>query len=123
MLIDSNILIYAGDPQYAFLRNFLATIDPVVSIISYIEVVGYHKFTDEQRQHFEELFDSLPMIFVGQRIAETSVKLRQQRKMTLGDSIIAATAIVEKQILVTRNIDDFKWIAGLELLNPFEKIP
>lgn len=123
MLVDSNILIYAGDPRYPFLRTFLTTINPVVSIVSYIEVVGYHKLTNEQRQYFEELFDLIPIIFVDQRIAEQAVKLRQQRKITLGDSIIAATALVEGYTLVTRNIDDFKWISALTLLNPFEQLP
>jgi predicted nucleic acid-binding protein len=34
--------------------------------------------------------------------------------------IIAATALTENFVLVTRNTDDFKNIAGLELLNPWE---
>ena len=123
MLIDSNILIYAGDPHYAFLRTFLTTSNPAVSIVTYIEVLGYHKLTDEQRQYFEELFDLIPTVFVDQQIAEQAVKLRQQRKMTLGDSIIAATALVGGLTLVTRNIDDFKWISALTLLNPFEQLP
>jgi predicted nucleic acid-binding protein len=38
----------------------------------------------------------------------------------LGDAIIAATALVHGLTLVTRNVDDFKHIAGLELENPFE---
>ena len=68
MLIDSNILVYAGDPRHKFLRTFLKNSDPIVSIVSYIEVVGYHKLTDEQRQYFEELFDLIPIIFVDQQI-------------------------------------------------------
>ncbi|MDR1220966.1 MAG: PIN domain-containing protein [Treponema sp.] len=40
--------------------------------------------------------------------------------MKLPDAIIAATALTENFALVTRNNDDFKNIAGLELLNPWE---
>jgi predicted nucleic acid-binding protein len=40
--------------------------------------------------------------------------------MTLGDAIMAATALVYGKTLVTRNIDDFRWIAELTLINPFE---
>jgi predicted nucleic acid-binding protein len=40
--------------------------------------------------------------------------------MTLGDAIIAATALVYDRTLVTRNIGDFLWIAELTLINPFE---
>jgi predicted nucleic acid-binding protein len=42
------------------------------------------------------------------------------RRMTLGDAIIAATALVHDRTLVTRNIGDFLWIAELTLINPFE---
>jgi predicted nucleic acid-binding protein len=123
MLIDSNILIYAADPRHSFLREFIKVNVPVVSIVSYIEVVGYNQLTDEQRQYFDEFFAIMPPILVSQRIAEKAVALRQQRKMSLGDSIIAATALVENHTLVTRNTDDFKWIAELKLFNPFAKKP
>jgi predicted nucleic acid-binding protein len=36
------------------------------------------------------------------------------------DVIIAATALIEGFTLVTRNIDDFKNIPNLMLLNPWE---
>ncbi len=39
--------------------------------------------------------------------------------MTLGDALIGATAIPNDLTLVTRNVDDFDWIAGLRILNPF----
>ena len=45
--------------------------------------------------------------------------LRRQRRMKLGDAIIAATALEIGAKLVTRNVDDFKHIAGLELIDPF----
>ena len=36
------------------------------------------------------------------------------------DSFIAATALVHRLVLVTRNVKDFVGITGLELLNPWE---
>lgn len=39
--------------------------------------------------------------------------------MKLGDAIIAATALEHKVPLVTRNMDDFKHITGLDIVNPF----
>ncbi|HEU4885693.1 MAG TPA: type II toxin-antitoxin system VapC family toxin [Longimicrobium sp.] len=51
-------------------------------------------------------------------IAREAVRLRQQRKMALGDSIVAGTALVHGRTLVTRNVADFQWISGLKLLNP-----
>lgn len=37
--------------------------------------------------------------------------------MTLGDSIIAATALVNKLELVTANTKDFDWISDLKVVN------
>jgi predicted nucleic acid-binding protein len=38
--------------------------------------------------------------------------------MTLGDALIGATAITNDLTLVTRNVDDFDWIEGLQILDP-----
>ena len=43
--------------------------------------------------------------------------------MGLGDAIIAATAMVHNLTLVTHNTEDFRWIAGLELLDPLTNNP
>lgn len=53
------------------------------------------------------------------RIATRAIELRRQKKMTLGDSIIAATALVYRLPLVTRNEDDFTNVTELEIINPF----
>jgi hypothetical protein len=45
--------------------------------------------------------------------------LRQRRKIRLADAIIAATALVYALPLVTRNVDDYKHITALTLINPF----
>ena len=52
-------------------------------------------------------------------ILRRAASLRPQRRMKLGDSIIAATALEFGAELVTLNVDDFKHIAGLKLTNPF----
>jgi hypothetical protein len=49
------------------------------------------------------------------------MQLRQQHKMSLGDSLIAATALIHDLILATRNIDDFNWINDLKLVNPIDE--
>ncbi|MGE4096497.1 MAG: type II toxin-antitoxin system VapC family toxin [Candidatus Binatia bacterium] len=118
MLLDSNIIIYAAQPQQAALRQFIEAHTPAVSVISYIEVLGYHKLTAEARQFLEQFFQSAERLPVSETIVQWAIKLRQRRKMSLGDSIIASTAIVYNRTLVTHNTDDFRWIEEVKLLDP-----
>jgi hypothetical protein len=39
MLLDSNIVIYAVQPDHSALRKFIADHNPSVSAISYVEVL------------------------------------------------------------------------------------
>jgi len=123
MLLDSNILIYAAQLGYAQLRRFIADHAPAVSAVSYVEVLGYHQLVDEERQYLEEFFRLAQVLPLSQAVLEQAVALRQQRKMSLGDALVAGTALVHGLILVTRNVEDFHWIQGLSLLNPFDEEP
>jgi toxin FitB len=38
--------------------------------------------------------------------------------MSPGDAIIAATALEFSSKLYTRNVSDFNWIKGLDVINP-----
>jgi len=123
MLVDSNILIYAAQPEYAQLRRFIADHAPTVSAVSYVEVLGYHQLDDEERQYLEEFFRLAQVLPLSQAVLDQAVALRQQRKMSLGDALVAGTALVHGLTLVTRNVEDFHWIQGLSLLNPFDEEP
>lgn len=120
MLVDSNIIIYAAQPAYEALRRFIAQHAPAVSAVSFVEVLGYHRLTEPERQHFEAFFAAATILPLSHDVLEQAVKLRQLRKMSLGDALIAATALASGRALVTRNSDHFQWIAGLSVLNPFE---
>jgi predicted nucleic acid-binding protein len=123
MLVDSNILIYAAQPAYTHLQQFIATHAPAVSAVSYVEVLGYHQLDDEERQYVEAFFRLARVLPLSQAVLEQAVALRQQRKMSLGDALVAGTALVHGLTLVTRNVEDFQWIQGLSLLNPFDIAP
>ncbi|BBL76066.1 type II toxin-antitoxin system VapC family toxin [Methylomagnum ishizawai] len=122
MLLDSNLIIYSIKPEYIDLRKWIAENTPSVSAISYLEVMGYHRLTAEDKQDFSEFFSAAPIIPVTQPILEQAVKLRQQRKMSLGDAIVAGTAMVLGSTLATANTKDFEWIAGLTVLDPVKNI-
>jgi predicted nucleic acid-binding protein len=120
MLVDSNILIYAAQPVHAQLRQFIAVHAPTVSAVSYVEVLGYHQLDDEARQYLEAFFRLAQVLPLSQAVLDQAVVLRRQRKMSLGDALVAGTALAHGLTLVTRNVEDFQWIQGLSLLNPFD---
>lgn len=118
-LLDSNIIIYAAKPEHSKLRQFIRENAPFVSAVSYVEVLGYPRLGDEERRHFEAFFASATILPISFAVLDEAVRLRQRRKMTLGDALMAGTALVHGLTLVTRNTRDFDGVAGLSLLNPF----
>ena len=119
-LIDSNIIIYASIPEHKFLREFIKSHSPYVSIISKIEVLGYHNLKNQEKIFLKEFFDTSFLINISDNIVERAIKLRQKKKMTLGDTIIAATALENNLTILTRNVSDFKGISYIKLSNPME---
>jgi predicted nucleic acid-binding protein len=118
MLIDSNIIIYAARPEHAELRKFIAEHAPAVSAVSYVEVLGYHKLSEQEREYFEAFFTAATILTISDGVLTQAVKLRQLKKMTLGDALVAGTALTHGLTLVTRNTKDFDWIDRVTLLNP-----
>jgi predicted nucleic acid-binding protein len=117
-LVDSNILIYASRPDGERLRNWIPWDDVAVSVVTRIEVLGYHRLSDDERKALEALFDVLDVLPVTTEVAERAIALRRAHRMSLGDSIIAATALVENISLVTHNVSDFEGIPDLRLEDP-----
>lgn len=121
-ILDSNIIIYAGLPDYDTLRDFLADYHFHVSEISKLEVLGYPKLSADDKQNFEYFFTEITTEHgISSEIIQRAIALRQIRKMSLGDAIIAATALVNNLPIITRNSGDFDWIDTLTIINPFEK--
>jgi toxin FitB len=121
MLLDSNIIIYAAEPGYDLLRSFIEKNNVFVSLISKVEVLGYHKFSLENRNKLETIFQSLPILPLSDEIVDKAIFLRQKRKMSLGDALIAATALIYNMKVVTANVKDFAWIENIEVFNPLKK--
>jgi predicted nucleic acid-binding protein len=122
-LLDSNVIIYATDPENEWLRVWLETEPFAISQVSLIEVLGYHQITPEEITDLQDFLYSSNVLPVSDEAARRAIALRQQRKMSLADSILAGTALENDWEFVSRNVDDFKWIEGLRLVNPFDFRP
>lgn len=118
MLIDSNLIIYATQPAYPQLRAWILTRLPKVSVISRVEVLGFHGLQAAEKVALEALFEPLDLLYPGTVTFEKAIRLRQRRRMTLGDALIAATALEHGLTLATRNTADFQWIDELPLIDP-----
>jgi predicted nucleic acid-binding protein len=105
------------------LRQFIAAHAPAISAVSYVEVLGYHQLNEEERQYLEAFFHLAQVLPLSQAVLDQAVALRQRRKMSLGDALVVGTALAHGLTLVTRNVEDFQWIQGLSLLNPFDREP
>lgn len=118
MLLDSNILISSSKPPEQWARDFVAARAPGLSAVSVVEAFGYPNITPYDDQYFRRLFAAAVIYPVTDAVIWRAAGLRQQRRMGLGDALIAATALAHALTLVTRNTADFNWIAGLSLLDP-----
>lgn len=118
MLLDSNLIIYAANPAYPHLKNLIAGQASRVATITYIEVLGFHRFAPGKKAKLDQIFSLLQQLPLTRDIVDAAVQLRQQRKMSLGDAIITGTALVHQLSLATRNIKDFSWIDGLTVIDP-----
>lgn len=118
MILDSNVIIYAIRPEYRNLRNYLEEnrLSLHVSAISLLEALGYHRLTISEEVEFKGLFDTVVIIPVDSIVITEAIRLRQQRKRSLGDSIIAATGLLYNLPVLTNNVADFSDINGLQVI-------
>lgn len=118
MILDSNLIIYAARPEFPGLRRLVASHSPAVSAVSLVEVLGYHNLSKNDREHFEKFFAVAQVLSISDAIIARAISLRQTRKMSLGDALIAATALVTGHELLTHNVKDYEGITGLIVIDP-----
>lgn len=120
ILVDSNVIINSTKTEYDSLLEFLSENELCVSVITRIEVLGYHKLPESIKSTLENFFSSSPTFEISYEVVDKAIELRQLRKIGLGDAIVAATALVNGLELATSNTKDFKWINSLSLIDPLK---
>ncbi len=122
-LIDSNIVIdYLAGKLPAFGTKFLDDLvnaSPNVSVITKIEVLGFAT-TEKVKSLLLSFFAASLVINLNDPIVNKAIELREKIKIRIPDAIIAATALCENMILVTRNTGDFDRIPELTIINPWK---
>jgi predicted nucleic acid-binding protein len=123
-LIDTNVIIgilNGAIPKKNALK-LAKIIDTyfLVSTIVNIESLGYYSIKPDDKIRISRFLSKATTFYIDKKIQEKAIEIRQNKKMKLGDSIIAATALIHNLTIVTRNETDF-WGLGLTIYNPFDE--
>ena len=121
VLLDSNTIIYAAQRRHRELRQRIREHNPSVSAVSYVETLGYHGLGEQEERYLRWFFRASRVLPLSSEVLEEAVRLRQTRRMSLGDSLVAASALQYGLELWTRNTGDFAWIAGLGVVDPLDE--
>lgn len=130
-LLDTNVISeLARKTPNSSVLEFFETIDEIaMSVITLEEIeFGIERLPTSQRKTLLKWWSNLlslpPIVFpIDERIAKLAGQLRARqevkgRSKSQADMLIAATAISNGLILVTRNTKDF-YELGVSVLNPF----
>ena len=92
--------------------------DFIISVAVEIEALTYHE-TPDKMPLIEEFISLASILPLDKEVTRKAIeRRRKQRKLKLGDAIIAATAIVHSLTLLTNNLKDFKNIPELQIIDP-----
>ncbi|MDX2128527.1 MAG: type II toxin-antitoxin system VapC family toxin [Chloroherpetonaceae bacterium] len=120
-LIDTNVVIdYLGNKLPASGMDFMNTVIdavPNVSVVTKIEVLGFNA-PEQHYQLLTNFINDANVLDLTNIVVEASIEIRKKIKTKLPDAIIAATALVTGLVLISRNINDFKNIDGLQVIDP-----
>jgi predicted nucleic acid-binding protein len=116
IILDSNIFIYLANGTLD--RKAISNEDIAHASITKIESLGFPRIHANELLLLEVLFSESYNLALTDDIVERAVMLRQAKSMSLGDAIIAATALEHGHELWTANIEDFTHIPELRLHNP-----
>jgi predicted nucleic acid-binding protein len=125
MLVDSNVIIdYVSNriPEKSAkqLDNYFNS-NFSVSIISKIEVLGFNT-PEYELEQLESFFQLSSIVYIDEAVADKTIEIRRMKRIKLPDAIIAATALVQKCILLSHDTTDFNKIEGLQVWDPYSFI-
>jgi len=104
ILLDSNTIVYLSKEIIGIDDVFDDNGEYGISVITYMEVLGYDFESRKEKEFIEELLSYLSIIYIDEIIAREVIILKQEKKIKLPDAIICATAIVNNTLLITNDI-------------------
>ena len=122
-LLDSNVIIGFLDNRLPndgmlFVSEVIDSV-PNISVVSKIEVLRYNT-TEFAMKILEDFINCSNIHELDARTVNETIKIGRQSKIKLPDAIIAATCLINKYVLLTRNVKDFDHITDLKIINTWE---
>lgn len=105
--IDTNILIYHANGEQKVSEFLFSACEKDISIIvptiAVVEFFSFPAITPRARELFHEIFPYFRIAALDYDLSLAAAEVRKKYKLKLGDSVIAATALVTNSALVTRD--------------------
>ena len=122
-ILDSNVIIdFLSGVLPADGIRFVSEIVnavPQMSAMSKIELLRF-THTPANEQVLEDFIKESVVLPIDDDVINETIRLCKGNKTKIPDAVIAATCIVHRLVLVTRNVKDFRHINGLQMRNPWE---
>jgi len=118
-LLDTNVVLdYMGNKLPGNAKKLIAQIideEINLSVINKIELLGFTA-VEQNLIDFVACSNIYPM---DDAVVDKTIKVRSVYRIKLPDAVIAATALRNGLVLVSRNTKDFKNIQGFEVIDPY----
>ncbi len=119
-LADTNTIIdYLENKLPRNSTELIDSIEIMLSVISRIELLVWRNATETQINFLNSFINSSVVFNLSEEIVLKSIEIRKVYRLKLPDAIIAATAIANNLILLTRNLSDFDKIGQLNCIDPY----
>ena len=115
LLVDTNIILYATVYNDDIAKELLKENSIFISDITEIELLGYHRLSDNEHAILSDFITTLTVIPVNTIIKENAIELRRHYALKTPDSIIAATALYLDCFLITAD-KKLQKIDGLQVI-------
>jgi predicted nucleic acid-binding protein len=124
-LWDTNTVIYYLQKHFPAIQeklmdDIINDYQPAISVITEIELLCWKNATAKDLITLNSFISDCVVFELDQPIKLKTVEIRKQSGLKLPDSLIAATALSNELILISRNTADFKKITNLELIDLFD---
>ena len=117
MTLDSNVLIsyLNDDPRIAdqLLKWRDSNMHFFISVITEIEILSLPRLTADEINRIRRFLREFTIIPIDSQLGKLASEIRRKCRLSLGDSIIIATAQLTNSVLVTQDMEIIHKAKGL----------